>query len=340
MAYQTQNRQIRRRKKHRFLMPFLGILNVSLWGSAAFLWFQEVDVPPVVSVDFSQPVAILGDSVTNQPTVFDISQALTLEEVNLHIYSTHALLVNLNTGEIIFNYRGDERAYPASVTKIMAVLVGLEHARSDELIVNADFDELFNAGASMANLVAGDIRSLSEILHASMLESGADATSTLAYHVSDSYEAFVELMNETARHLGMHNTNFVNASGLHDDNHYTTAYDTAILIEYALNNEHFREVFTAPTYSFTNSDGNEQIMTSTMFSQITNNLFSPTFSNGEILGGKTGWTTPAGSCLASIATDGVDEFALITFGAGEEVMAPHIRDALAIYEYFFSLAGE
>ena len=329
-------RGTKRKKKRRFLIPFLFILNVFLWGSATYLWMQSVEEPPQTMDDFATATEIYVPAIP-EPVVFNDLQALTYEDVDMHLYSSHALLVNLDTGEILFDHRGSERAYPASITKIMTVLVGLEHARSDELIVRADFESFAMVGASMAGFVYGETRTLSEVLHASMLPSGADATSTLAYHVADSYQEFVDLMNETAAQLGMDDTNFVNASGLHDENHYTTAHDTALLIEYALTHEYFREIFTAETYPFINSLGNEQFMESTMF----RNMLSPKFDGGEILGGKTGFTTPAGLCLASIATDGVNEFALITFGAPADIPTPfpNIKDAFTVYGYFFNLGN-
>ena len=328
-------RKIRRKKERRFLTPLLFILNLFLWGSAINLWMQDIDIPPQTADNFAVAVEIYEQEVqgtTHQATFYN-SSVLSYEDVSLQLYSNHALLINLDTGEILFDYRGGERTYPASVTKIMTVLVGLEYASSDELIVYADFDALFLANATIVGFAYGETRTLSEVLHATMLSSGADATTTLAYHVAGSYQGFVDLMNETANRLGMHDTHFTNASGLHDDNHYTTARDVAILLGYALDHSYFREIFTAEAYPFIGSDGNDQLMLSTMFLSMQ----SPIFNGGEILGGKTGYTTSAGLCLASIATNGVHDFALITFGASPVVnTSGHIRDAFTVYEYFFN----
>ena len=330
-------RKIRRKKQRRYLTPLLFIFNVVLWTAALYLWGQDIDIPPETTDIFAIEANI--NALETEPlTGFNNSLVLTIADVSVDLYSTHALLVNLDTGDILFDHRGNERAYPASVTKIMTVLVGLEHATSDELVVYADFEALHQANSAMAGFVYGETRTLSEVLHASMLSSGADATTTLAYHVAGSYQGFVDLMNETALRLGMYDTNFVNASGLHDDNQYTTAYDIALLLNYALEHEYFREIFTTPTYLFVNSDGDEQVMESTMF----RNMPQVVFNGGEILGGKTGYTTPAGLCLASIATDGTNEFALITFGAtpaGSELLE-HISDAFTVYEYFFNLGND
>jgi len=327
-------RKIRRKKERRYLTPLLFILNLFLWGSVIHLWRQDVDAPPQSMDSPAAPVIDIPEATV--PASFNSFTTLTFNDVNLQLNSTHALLINLDTHEILFDHRGSERVYPASVTKIMTVLVGLEHASADELVVYADFDALLLENAAVVGFTLGEVRTLSEVLHGTMLSSGADATTTLAYHVAGSYPAFVDLMNDTASRLGMDDTHFMNASGLHHYNHYTTAYDIAILLEYALNHMYFREIFTRETYPFMNSEGHEQFMYSTMFL----NMATPSFNGGEILGGKTGYTTPAGLCLASIATNGTNEFALITFGAPSSGYVGHISDAFAVYEYFFNLESD
>ena len=325
-------REEKPKKKGQFFTILLFIFNVFLWGSAIYLWRQAVDLPPSVREDFATGVEVYVP--TMMQSTFQTGAALTAEDVDVSLYSDHALLINLDTGEILFDHRGHERAYPASVTKIMTVLLGIEHASGDEVIINADFDALHQAQSAMAGFTYGETRTLSEVLHGALLSSGGDATSSLAHHISGSYEGFVELMNETARRLGMHDTHFMNTTGLHHEQHYTTAYDIALLLEYALTHSQFREIFTAEFYPFINSAGVEQVMESILFRQL------PTteFEGGKILGGMTGFTTPAGLCLASLATNGTHEFALITFGAPTtEAVPAHVQDALALYEYFLSL---
>ena len=261
-------------------------------------------------------------------------------EVFFEMFSNQALLVNLSNGRVLFNHHADERIYPASVTKIMTVLLGVEHGDMDEdVLIQADFDALFHAGAMQSGFGPGETRSMSDILHGIMLPSGAEAASSLAYHVAGGNEEFVDLMNEKAEELGMYNTNFINATGLHDDDHYTTAEDIAILLQYALENPDFRTIFTAQTYELAipNSLG------STMLSTLFNNMETNEFDGGEIIGGRTGFTPEAGRCLASLATNGQDEYILITFGAPaldeEAHEIAHIVDALLIHEYFFNLYG-
>jgi len=288
--------------------------------------------------------SIFGDSNTgytpaNEDTLPDeadgrlnFENALSYTDVGFSLSSNQALLINLTTREVLFDYNAHARVYPASLTKIMTVLLGVTQGQGETMTVQADFDQLMLNNASVAGFSSGEVRSTSEILHGAMLPSGADATSTIAHHVGGTYDRFVDLMNEKARDLGMENTHFMNTSGLHHPNHYTTPYDMAILLRYALENPIFRTVFTTRDYSFINWLGERQYMQSTLFF----NLSSTEFPGGEIIGGRTGFTNEAGRCLASLATNGIDEFVLITFGADvySADYQAHFADAFTIYGYF------
>jgi len=288
-------------------------------------YFQEFPVKAMPAFDQERIAEIVAE----------ITRPLTYDEVTFAMHSEYALLVNISNGRTLFAHQADTRTYPASVTKIMTTLIGIENGDMDEQVtINVDFNALFATGAIQAGFGYGEVRTLEEVLHAIMLPSGAEATWALANHVAGSYEGFVALMNEKARALGMLETNFVTTTGLHDDLHYTTATDIAILLEYALEIPEFRAIFTAKSYELATPNSLGSVMHSTLFA----NAEQTTFTGGEIIGGRTGFTTPAGRCLASLATNGVDEFILITFGAPDylENQTAHILDALMIYEYFLS----
>jgi len=298
------------------------VVGVSIY--IATMWFfQEVPMKEVNELDNDRIAEIIAE----------ITKPITYDEVAFRMNSEYALLINITNDRTIFAHQADVQTYPASVTKIMTIIIGLENGEMDESVtVNADFEELFLAGAMQSGFTYGEVRTLSEILYAIMLPSGAEATWSLANHVAGSYDAFVDLMNEKAQELGMSDTNFVTATGLHDDDHYTTADDIAILMKYALANPEFREIFTAQTYELETPNS----LGSTMHSTLFNVAPQTTFEGGEILGGRTGFTPLAGRCLASLATNGIDEFILITFGADDPdwEQTTHILDALMIYEYF------
>ena len=169
-----------------------------------------------------------------------------------------------------------------------------------------------------------------ELLYGTMVPSGAEAAAGIGIAVSGSEEAFVEEMNRTAQELGMDHTHFVNASGLHHPDHQSTAADLALLLDTALDNSLFRQVFTTHEHLAYGSDHpSGLLLQSTLWSRID-------WEGGEdwtLLGGKTGDTIPAGQCLASLAEKDGEEYILITAGApGDGTTAPyHLLDAYTIF---------
>lgn len=161
-----------------------------------------------------------------------------------------------------------------------------------------------------------------------MLPSGAECCRALAVTIAGSEDAFVDLMNQKAEKLGLDNTHFCNTTGLHADNHYSTAKDIATLLHYALKNDTFREIIESPYHSTqaTNVHPDGFTFYSTMFK----NLSDTTVIDGQILGGKTGFTSEAGCCLASFAEIDDIEYILVTAGA-YQAGTPHIDDAVKLY---------
>lgn len=261
---------------------------------------------------------------------FKTNQALTESEVDLNLVSDYALLVNLTTNEVIYEKNAHQRTYPASLTKMMTVLVGIEHMKDEDITIDVDYNALAAEGAAIAGFYNGEVVSYEDLLYGTMLPSGADAALMLAKVVAGSEEGFVALMNEKAQQLGMKDTHFTNVVGLHDDNHYSTPWDLAMLEKAALYNETFREIFS--TKSYTTESASRLTFTSRMFDRMK----SPIFDGGEVLGGKTGYTEEAALCLASYATDGENEYLLVTTHADGNPYTPqyHVLDALEAYDYF------
>ncbi|PKM52315.1 MAG: D-alanyl-D-alanine carboxypeptidase [Firmicutes bacterium HGW-Firmicutes-7] len=250
------------------------------------------------------------------------------------LYSPSAILVRLMDQKVAFRTGSEERIYPASLTKIMTAIVVIDNVSSlKESIVLPEkiFSDLNKANASMAGFLPGEKVPAIDLLYGSLLASGADASMSLALHVSDTESDFTKLMNEKGKELGMDNSNFTNVSGLHDDNHYTTVKDIAILLEYALGNETFRQIFTSVSYTTKSTKLHPDGITfySTMFEKMDSNKFD----GGRILGGKTGYTDEAGLCLASLAEKNGTEYILVTAGAvGDHYTEQyHITDAFTVF---------
>ena len=196
-----------------------------------------------------------------------------------------------------------------------------------------DFSYLYEQNAALAGFLPGDLVRTSDLLYGIMLPSGADAALTVAENIAGSEAKFVKLMNEKSKELGMNNTHFTNVIGLHDNNHYTTVHDLAILLEYALKNPTFKKIFTTDIYTTAPTQYSDGM---TFKSRLFSKIDSPNFNGGKLLGGKTGYTEEAELCLASLATDGKKEYILVTTNAegGPYTEQTNILDAFNLYERF------
>ena len=264
----------------------------------------------------------------------------------LDLYSDHMLLVSMEDHQTVLSFQSDAQIYPASLTKIMTAILAIEALDDfDETVAisPALLKSLEEKNASVAGFLPGEQVCVRDLLYGTLLSSGADAAVTLACRVGGSEEAFVKLMNEKARSLGMTHTHFANATGLHEDSHVTTLNDLSLLLEYALDNGVFYRIFTAHQYQTQPTSMHPEGMTlvSTLFDKM-GQVGETRVSDqgymdhqGWILGGKTGYTPEAGLCLATIADIRGKTYLLITAGAcGDTSTAPfHVMDAVEVYSH-------
>lgn len=255
-----------------------------------------------------------------------------------YLHSPYMILVDLESGEVLLECNARDRIYPASLTKIMTAILAIENTKNmDEVITLSPdiFQNLYEENASVAGFEPDETVRLQDLLYGILLPSGAECCLAFADKVAGSEEAFVELMNCKAESLGMENTHFCNVTGLQNPDHYSTVKDISILLQYALKNESFKEAFTCRSYTTTSSKQHPEGITfySTMFEK----LGDAEVTGGEILGGKTGYTTQAGLCLASLARLGGKEYILVTAKAeGDQQTEPfHILDAKNAYSRIY-----
>ncbi|MDF9408448.1 D-alanyl-D-alanine carboxypeptidase [Pelotomaculum isophthalicicum JI] len=248
--------------------------------------------------------------------------------------SPNAILVRLKDHTILMQKNSEEKIYPASLTKMMTAIVAIENLsnlKGEIKLTNSTFQGLYKADASMAGFQPDEQVRAIDLLYGVMLPSGAECCIGLADQIAGSEQNFVKIMNRKAADLGMKNTHFENATGLHNENHYTTVKDLAILLSYALQNDTFREIFTSSRHSTPPTNKHPRGITfyNTMFEELNNQ----NITGGEILGGKTGYTDEAGLCLASLAKVGKQEYILITAGAkgNHKSEQYNVTDALAVY---------
>lgn len=236
-----------------------------------------------------------GEKTYTPASITDATKTLDLE-----LYSENALLIDLESNTVLVQKNADARIYPASMTKVMTVLVAAEHIENwDETftMTQSIIDPLFLADASMAGFVHGEEVSMTELLYGAVLPSGAEATQALAIVAAGSEEAFAALMNEKAQALGLKDTHFVDASGLHDENHYTTLSDMAIIMQAALDNPHCREVLTSVNHTSPATTQNPEGVA--MTNRFLYRIRPQQTGNVDIQAAKTGYTAQAMNCCVS-----------------------------------------
>ncbi len=223
-------------------------------------------------------------------------------------------LIELKSNTIIYSKELDMKRYPASLTKIMTCMLAIEYGNmQDILTVSSTALENLSEFGSSAGLVEGEEISLEDMLYCIMLWSANEGCNVIGEYISKDVASFVALMNETARALGMENTHFANTHGLHNEDHYTTVRDLTILTRWAWENETFRRFATATTYVVpaTNKSPSRTLHTT---NYLTATDVDSRYYYSLASGIKTGFTTPAGGCLVSTATDGDAEYLSIVMG--------------------------
>lgn len=245
-----------------------------------------------------------------------------------NISSKNVILINLNDDKVIYEKNADEKVNIASLTKIMTTIVAIENIDNlnREVIISRDIINNLSYDLSIVGFEIGEVVTYYDLLYGTLLKSGADATDTLAVNISGSISDFVKLMNDKAKEIGMNNTSFSNTIGIEGENHYSTARDISILLNYALNNDTFRKIFTTEHYVSSNNKHD-------MYGPL---KYIKEYDMPYVKGAKTGYTKIAGLCLASIATYNNTNYLLVTIGADYENKKQHFSDQKQIYEYIFN----
>lgn len=213
-------------------------------------------------------------------------------------------LFDLNNAEVVYASNMHQKLYPASLTKLMTALVAIKYGSLDQVLTATNAVYVSEAGAVICGIKSGDSMTLEQALHLLLIRSGNDVANLVAENICGSIEEFVELMNEEAVKLGATNTHFVNPHGLHDADHYTTIYDIYLIFKEVVKYESITQIIGMSSYSTTYKDkygSNKSISVNTTNAYFTQNYVSP--DNVTILGGKTGTTDEAGSCLALYVKD-------------------------------------
>ena len=251
------------------------------------------------------------------------------EEINLAENAKSAILIEASTGEILYQKNANERLAPASMTKIMSLILIMENIEKGNLAWNDIVVVSKNAasmGGSQIFLETNEMMSVEDLVKGICIASGNDATVALAEKIAGTEKAFVKLMNDKAKSLGLKNTNFVNATGLDADNHYSTAYDMAVMAKELVKHEKILE-FSSIYEDYLRKN------TENSFWLVNTNKLVKFYS--YIDGLKTGFTDNAGYCLT--ATGKKNNMRLISVVMGEDNTDNRSADTLAMLDYGFNM---
>jgi len=252
-------------------------------------------------------------------------------------YSAAAVvLMDASTGLVLYETEAHTQMYPASITKVMTALIVLEHATDlDERIEFCDYAVWsIPRNSSHIYMDVGETLSIRESLYALMLESANEVSIALALHIAGSVEEFADLMNRRATQIGAVNTNFVNPSGLPSSQHYTTAYDMALIMREAVKNPVFTEIISSVRFDIAPTERQPETRHLLNFNQM---IRAGTFFDEDVVGGKTGWTTAAGNTLVTYANqDGRRLIVSVLQGVGTGAFT----DTSALLRYGFALPME
>lgn len=243
--------------------------------------------------------------------------------VQVSVSAQSAIVMCVDSGDILYAKNADTKRSMASTTKIMTSLLALEQAQKNNKQVTVT-RAMYAEGSSMY-LKEGEILTLKDLATGMMMVSGNDAANAVALSIADSFEDFAVLMNKKAQEIGMKNTSFVTPSGLDDDNHYSTAYDMALLMSYAMKNADFAQLTGKTEESVTFIEPVGEVR-----SYGNHNKLLKLYE--YCIGGKTGFTDSAGRCLVTCAQkDGV-RLVAVTLNAPDDW-----NDHITLYNYGFSV---
>lgn len=238
-------------------------------------------------------------------------------QVNVNVSAENAILLEQSTGEVLYEKNAHNKQQIASITKVMTAIIAIESSQMNEK-AKTSRRAIYTEGSSIY-LEQGEEMTIEDLVYGLMLRSGNDAAVAISEHIGGSVEGFVHLMNEKAKWLGMTNTHFANPHGLTDENHYSTAYDMAILMQYAMDNDTFKKITSTKSYKAANR---------TYYWQNKNKLLTMYYD--YCTGGKTGFTRKSGRTLITTAHKNELDLIAVTLNAPDDW-----KDHINLYEKGF-----
>lgn len=251
------------------------------------------------------------------------------------IYSPSAILIDSNTGDILYEKNSNTPMYPASTTKVMTAIIAIEACSLDEKTTASEKAiTSIKSGYTNANIQVGETLSIEDLLYALMLKSANEAANVIAEYIAGSTENFASLMNQKASQIGCTNTHFVNANGIHNENHFTTANDLAKITRYCMQNQTFRHIVSTEQYTL---PATQQYPNYDRVLKNTSSLMNKEsqYYYPYVIGGKTGFTTQAKNCMIAMSyKDGLELISVVLHAEStEDGRSARYLDTISLLEY-------
>ena len=244
------------------------------------------------------------------------------------VYSESAILVEATTGTILYEKNAEETRYPASITKILTVLLALENGKMDDEIIFSE-DSLRKTEGTRIGFDVGEIISVESCIYSVLLGSDNQCAYALAEHIGGTYDRFIEMMNERVKKIGCVNTHFNNPHGLPDDNHYTCAYDMALITKEAMKNATFRQFFSTKQYTVPATNKADSRLINNHHIMVLDQ--DANYHYDGITGGKNGYTSLALNTLVTTASQNNMELICVVM----KTSSTHYSDTRNLLNYGF-----
>ena len=288
-------RQKRLRKIKAFLFLIFVVFIVCVSGVVGMIRGGDSELKD--SINERETLQVAVDNIKNQDTIQQTTMSKVEKSSNYtnidseKINSPYISLIDVKNNQLIAGRESETKIYPASMTKVMTLIVAVENVKNKNASYTFAFEmlnRLFLEDASVAGFLENETIDFNELLYGLILPSGAEAAEGLAELIAGSQDAFVELMNKKCDELGLSNTHFMNVSGLYDDNQYTTCTEMAMIMNYAMKNPECAKVLSTYQYTTKTTEQHPEgiLLTSTMFSR----MYGTEVEGVTITAGKTGYT--------------------------------------------------
>ena len=240
--------------------------------------------------------------------------------------------MDADTGKVLYGKGENDIRYPASITKLMTLLLAVENASLEDQVTFTETGvREVTPDSGNIGMQVGEVMSMESCLYAAIIQSANEVSTQIAEYVGGTEEHFIEMMNQKAQELGCKNTHFVNANGMPDENHYSTAYDMALIMQAGLKNETFREIIRTPSYTIPATNMSKKRKLHTHLPLLAE---ESAFYYEGCLGGKTGLTTAAQNTMVVAAQRDGSTYIVVTMRDAE--LSKNCTDSINLLDYAFN----